>query len=66
MTFYRWLMKQTKRDDPIGDLARDVKADTCWPKRASRIGTMQEHLHEHGAMTSVYLALDRAMMEHRS
>lgn len=26
-TFMQWLMKQNKRNDPVGDLARDVKDD---------------------------------------
>lgn len=28
MKFYYWLLKQIKRDDPVGDLARDVDYDT--------------------------------------
>ena len=27
MTFRAWLMKRTKDESPIGDLARDVKSD---------------------------------------
>lgn len=31
MTFQTWLVKQVDRDDPIGDLARDVDADPYAP-----------------------------------
>ena len=34
MTFYAWLAKQGKRDDPVGALARDVMRDANFPKRA--------------------------------
>lgn len=26
-TYYEWLIKQTYRRDPVGDLARDIEAD---------------------------------------
>ena len=32
MTFKAWLMLQTKREDPVGDLARDVLEDRTWPR----------------------------------
>lgn len=31
MTFRSWLRSQTKRDDAVGDIARDVTADECMP-----------------------------------
>lgn len=30
-TFLAWLLEQDQRDDPIGDLARDVAADPLAP-----------------------------------
>lgn len=35
MRFHTWLMKNRWRADPIGDVARDVHADTSWPKKAN-------------------------------
>ncbi len=31
-SFYKWLSKQYKRNDAIGDLARDARKDTYHPK----------------------------------
>jgi hypothetical protein len=30
-SFTRWLFAQADRDDPVGDLARDAKADSDFP-----------------------------------
>ena len=32
--FFNWLLRQLKRDDPIGDLANDVRGDSKFPKTA--------------------------------
>ena len=34
--FSAWLLRQTKRDDPIGDLASDAKQDKTFPKTNSK------------------------------
>ena len=41
--FYRWLRIQVKRDDPIGDLARDASNDKHFPRSASDYPTLQGH-----------------------
>ena len=30
--FIRWLAAQRLRDDPIGDVARDIQHDRAWPR----------------------------------
>lgn len=50
MTFMEWPKKQTERDDPIGDLARDAKADrrhkpksrAGWQRFLSLVGACYE------------------------
>ena len=32
MTFYDWLQRQRRREDLVGDLARDSAADPSFPK----------------------------------
>ena len=64
--FYQWLMGQTQRDDAIGDIARDVRDDDCWPKRATRIMTLHRHLRDHDASENAERALDRAISEYAS
>ena len=32
MTFRAWMLTHIKRDDAIGDLARDIAEDQDWPK----------------------------------
>jgi hypothetical protein len=38
MTFTSWLRKQIRRDDPVGDLARDVVVDPTWPHTRGYFG----------------------------
>ena len=35
MTFYKWLMEQVGRDDPIGDFASDAESDSSSPGRSA-------------------------------
>lgn len=58
--FYDWLMLQVDRDDPTGDLARHIKEDTTFPKRAIRIRTMKNHLRAQQACSEAIEALDNA------
>lgn len=58
--FYDWLLLQVERDDQTGDLARDVKEDTDFPKRAIRIRTFRNHLRAQGACPEAIETLDHA------
>jgi hypothetical protein len=60
MTFTSWLKHQRRRHDPVGDLARDVARDKCWPQ--GEPGELT-HLAQHHAMPAVYTALRRAWDE---
>lgn len=63
LTFWRWLGRQTKRDDRVGDLARDALRDPCWPRRARSIRTMHLYLESQGAIPGVFRALGQAFDE---
>jgi hypothetical protein len=62
MTFTNWLFKQTKRQDPVGDIARDAKADEHWPKDDNLPGYVW-YLRSVGASTGVVRALYDTYME---
>lgn len=62
-SFYVYLKGQRKREDPVGDLARDVYADTAWPQRARRFEEVQQHLEYMDACDGAYEAANRAWYE---
>lgn len=43
MTFARCFRRQTRRQDAVGDLARDRQDDSCWP-HADTLAEYQEHI----------------------
>lgn len=56
MTFTDWLRQQTKRDDPIGDLAQDCATDVHWPlsgKYDDYFNYLNKH-NAHGAVVAVF------------
>lgn len=68
--FYQWLMeeKNINRDDPIGNLAQDMKRDSACPlpsKPSDRFyyGTLHAHLIYSGACREAIVALDEAWAE---
>jgi hypothetical protein len=64
MTFRGWLIRQTHRRDPIGDLARVALADPAWKGRtASSLG---ERLLVQGAPLRTHNALGRAILGHQA
>lgn len=68
ISFYRWLYLQRKRDDSVGDLARDVHdefPDLGECKLQSLKSVWIAHLERHGACTGAFRALDRAWKEYR-
>ena len=66
-SFHRWLMLQIKRDDPIGDLARDVKIDHerrgKWPYAAVDREEYVQYLAYTGACIGACDALVEAWEE---
>ncbi len=63
-SFTSWIKKQHKRDDATGDIARDVRADHCWPKGATTRQAFVNHLrYNHQAIPRAITALERAYRE---
>jgi uncharacterized protein YozE (UPF0346 family) len=63
MTFTTWLKAQARRDDPVGDLAKDMMQDSAWPTRASSYGRFRNHLTTKGACRDAHEALREAWRE---
>lgn len=49
MSFTKWLLGQQKRQDAIGDLARDAKQDKTWPRGDRGLSEYAQHLAIRGA-----------------
>ncbi len=63
-TFDQWLKKQRRRDDPVGDLARDRLQDYAWPRvPGTRLRGYRSYLAECGACNGAERALERAYQE---
>lgn len=63
MTFWQWLKKQKRRDDPVGDLARDAIADKV--RQRSSLQWWKRHLQSTGACPGAWRALDSAWREYK-
>jgi hypothetical protein len=59
MDFVEWLLtKQIRKDTPVGDLARDVKADRCLPPTAHTPEAVLLHIQaQHRACQGAALAM---------
>ena len=63
MTFKTWLLSQTYRNDPIGDLASDAKDDI---KSWRTIKGLQNSMINWRACPEAYEAFDEAVEEYKS
>lgn len=67
--FTAWLSEQGDRQDPVGDLARDVRSDAgqeCLPSRTRTASAVRRHLvtvHGSDVCDAAVAALDRAETE---
>ena len=61
--FYRWLMRQADRDDPIGDLAEDVAGDASYPMASGSLEAIRTHIALRGACDEALQALEEAWLE---
>ena len=61
--FYKWLMKQSERNDPIGDLAYDIKRDNDFPCATNDFKVLKEYLTNKTSWESVTDAFDEAVHE---
>jgi hypothetical protein len=59
MTFFQWCKTQKKRDDAIGDLARDILQDRDHP-RGNDYTRWQNHLYDREACGGAIETLERA------
>lgn len=58
-TFTAWLKRQRKRDDRVGDLARDVARDPRWPPARTRLG-FRRYLENRDAGVNALNAFEEA------
>jgi uncharacterized protein YozE (UPF0346 family) len=65
LSFYEWLMEQVGRDDPIGDLAGDVKRDPNFPADGER-DDAAEYLQSKGGSSDVLRTFEEACNEFNS
>jgi uncharacterized protein YozE (UPF0346 family) len=62
-TFTSWLRRQVRREDPVGDLARDAVRDPTWPRRTITIDRYRDYFDEREAGYLAVATLDRAWAE---
>lgn len=65
-SFFRWLMRQLKRKDPIGDLARDVESDSRFPRTSDSLEALHSHLMAMQAIPEALVALDEGWREFKA
>ena len=64
MTFKIWLMAQKKREDPVGDFARNVLQDRTWPPTQDMV-KLRQHMTKLGSKKDALAALDQAYSEYQ-
>lgn len=63
-SFTNWIKGQVRRNDSIGDIAREIRQDPCWPGRSRSKQTFLNHLlYEHEASPEALTALEKAYQE---
>ena len=62
-SFLVWLAKQARRDDPVGDSARDMLDDPDWPPIATTFETARAYLESVHASPKAIEALREAWTE---
>jgi uncharacterized protein YozE (UPF0346 family) len=62
-TFLVWLAQQARRDDPVGDCARDMLDDPDWPPTATTFETARAYLESVKASPKAIEALREAWSE---
>ena len=64
--FYEWLITQTDRDDPIGDLASDMKRDQDVPTTEDDREIWALHLQKRNESYEALAALSAGWEEYQS
>jgi uncharacterized protein YozE (UPF0346 family) len=62
--FHRWLETQCDRNDPVGDLARDVFSDGNFPTSEQSVEALVDYLHDTGACREAVMTLREAFDEY--
>ncbi|MBF5039878.1 hypothetical protein INP77_10285 [Methylophilus sp. 13] len=62
-SFYKWLNKQSNRDDIIGDLAKDLERARNIPQESNDIEIWLSHLRCNGACQEAIEAMHEAWAE---
>jgi len=65
MKFLTWLLTQTERNDPIGDLACDFRDDSMRPHHGYSIDKVERYLLCRGACKEAMAAFREAVKEYR-
>lgn len=65
MFFTSWLKRQIERDDPVGDLARDVKLDKQFPRGSNSYRRIESYLISSGACSGARSSLRKAWTEYQ-
>lgn len=61
--FHRWIEGQKGRNDPIGDLAKDIWGDREFPVATRTRAEVQRYMEKHGAIPDAIKALKEAWRE---
>lgn len=64
--FMTWLLQQVGRDDPIGDLANDMKRDKKRPRPDTSIKELREYLRRQHACREAIEAFNDAVKEYKN
>jgi uncharacterized protein YozE (UPF0346 family) len=64
--FYRWLVKQKDRSDPIGDLSNDVQRDKGFPRESSSLEKIRGYFINQFACDEAIQALEEAYEEFKN
>lgn len=62
--FYMWIKKQKNRDDPVGDLSKDIIRDVSFPKNINNFKSHKAYLVSKGSCQGALEALFIAWNEY--
>ena len=65
-TFTAYLRRQTRRQGPVGDIAREVQEDPNWPEGVGDIDGLHDYLNTHTTYAPAHEALDMAWDEYQT
>lgn len=63
--FHRWILTQTRREDAIGDLARDIESDKDFPVAETSLEALIDYMDAAGAIDDALKAMRAAHAKFR-